>query len=270
MDLAYIEKHWINKMNTDLSASIAAWDSVADEYVYNDTVTFLNNAFLQLIQEKVPLNKDMSVLDIGCGAGAYGVALSEKVGKVVGTDFSPKMLDVGRRYVAEHHIPNIEFVERDWWSCAGSEFEGKYDLVFAHTTPAIADYGSFIKMIRASKGYCVLCKPARRTDEVSDVIRSMVGLKEGYGSDNSIAYAFDTIWAMGGNPEIDYHKTVWKSSKPLDEAKLWYLNRLKGSCVIDDKMERLICDYLEEISDNGVVRETTHTTLVTMIWEVDT
>lgn len=45
MDLAYIEKHWINKMNTDLSASIAAWDSVADEYVYDDTVNFSSNTF---------------------------------------------------------------------------------------------------------------------------------------------------------------------------------------------------------------------------------
>lgn len=267
MDLAYIEKHWINKMNTDLSASIAAWDSVADEYVYDDTVNFSSNTFLQLIQEKVPLNKDMSVLDIGCGAGAYSVALSEKVGKVVGTDFSPKMLDVGRRYVAKHKIPNIEFLERDWWSCDGREFEGKYDLVFAHTTPAIADYKSFIRMVKASKCYCALCKPARRTDEVSDAIRNMVGIK-GYGSDDSIAYAFDTIWAMGSNPEIAYHKTVWKSSKPLDEAKNWYLNRLKGSCVVDEKTEQMIFRYLEEISDNGVVRETTHTTLVTMIWEV--
>lgn len=269
MDLAYIQKHWINKMNTDLSASIAAWDSVADEYVYDDSVSLSNNAFLQLLQKKVPLSKDMSILDVGCGAGAYSVALSEKVGKVVGTDFSPKMLDVGRRYVAENQVPNIEFVERDWWSCDGREFEGKYDLVFAHTTPAIADYESFIKMIRASKGYCVLCKPTRRTDEVSDAIRNMVGLK-GYGSDDSIAYAFDTIWAMGGNPEIAYHKTVWKSSKPLDEAKLWYLNRLKGSCVINDKTKQTVCHYLEEISNDGMVRETIHTTLVTMIWEVAT
>ena len=267
MDLAYIKEHWINKMNTNLSASIAAWDSVADEYIYDDTVSFSTNAFLQLIQDKVPLNKDMAVLDVGCGAGAYSVALSEKVGKVVGTDFSPKMLDVGRQYVAEQQISNIEFVERDWWSCDGNEFEGKFDLVFAHTTPAIADYGSFIKMIRASKGYCVLCKPARRTDEVSDAIRSMVGLN-GYESDDSVAYAFDTIWAMGGNPEIAYHKTVWKSSKTLNEAKIWYLNRLKGSCAVNDKTEKMICRYLEEISDEGVVQETTHTTLVTMIWEV--
>ena len=127
MDLSYIQDHWKNTMNADISANIAAWDSVAEEYVYDASVNLYDNAFLRLLQGKVPLNKSMSVLDVGCGAGAYGVALAEKVGTVVGTDFSPKMLETGRRYAAEQKISNIEFVERDWWSCDGEmEADGLY------------------------------------------------------------------------------------------------------------------------------------------------
>lgn len=267
MDLSYIQKNWTNKMNTNISASIQAWDSVAKDYIYDDTVSLSNDPFLRYIQEKIPLNKDMSVLDVGCGAGAYSVALAKKTGRVVGTDFSPKMLEAGRRYAAEHQIQNIEFIQRDWWRCDGDEFRGKFDLVFAHTTPAIADYASLVRMIEASGHYCALCQPARRTDEVNDVIRSMADLKE-TGSDDSVAYTFDTIWALGYEPEVACHKTVWNSSKPLKEAEIWYLNRLKGSCQIDAETEKKICSYLAQISENGMVRETIRTTLVTMIWKV--
>ncbi len=253
-------------MNIDSSASIAAWDSVAEDYVYEEKINFTDDDFLRRILDKIPLGKEMSVLDIGCGAGSYCVAFAQKVGRVVGTDFSPKMLEAGRRYAEEQKISNIEFLERDWWNCDGEEFKGRFDLVFAHTTPAIADYESFIKMMQASRRYCALCKPARRTDEVSDAIREIAGLKT-QDSDDSIAYAFDTVWAMGSDPEVSYHKTTWKSSMSLTEAQVWYINRIKSSHIIDELTEQKICRYLEQISEDGQVRESINTTLVTMIWE---
>lgn len=266
MDLSYIRDHWNNTINADVPASIAAWDSVAEDYVYDAAINFYDNDFLRLLLEKIPLDKNMSVLDIGCGAGAFGLALAEKVGSVVGTDFSPKMLDAGRHLAAEQNVPNIEFVERNWWSCDGAEFRGKYDLVFAHTTPAVADYASFVKMTEASRRYCALCKPARRTDEVTDAIRDMVGQKRN-NSDDSVAYAFDTAWLMGCSPRLYYQKTVWNSRMPLEEAEIWYVNRLKGSCRLTPSDEKKICQYLADISEEGFVHEAIHTTLVTMIWD---
>lgn len=267
MDLSYLRENWTNKMKGDTAASIAAWDSVAEDYINDGSTAPAHDAFLRVLLEKVPLSKDMAVLDVGCGAGAYGIALAEKVGRVVGVDFSPGMLAAGRRCARERGISNIEFLERDWWSCDGEEFRGGYDLVFAHTTPAIADHASFTKMAEASRRWCALCRPSRRRDQVSDVIRAMAGLKS-QSPDDPVAYAFSAAWAMGGRPELSYHDTVWSSSRPFEEAKRWYLNRLKGSCRVEPDTERRICGYLEEISVDGLVRETINTTLVTMIWEV--
>lgn len=267
MDLAFIQKKWINNMAKDTTASIQAWDSVANDYIYDDTTRLESDPFLLFLQEKIQLTKQMQVLDVGCGAGAYCVALSNKVGHVTGTDFSPEMLKVGQRYVEANSIKNVDFLERNWWECSGDEFYKKYDLVFAHTTPAIADYSTLLKMMKASTHYCAICKPARRTDEVSDAIRTLAGCST-EKSDDSIAYAFDTIWGHGYTPEIAYHETVWKSQKSIAEAIVWYLNRLKGSCHIDAYAEQKIIDYLKDISIDGVVNETIRTTLVSMIWEV--
>lgn len=267
MDLSYIKRNWTNTMHNNTSAGIAAWDSVAENFVYDDSVSLSKNEFLKYLQEKIELNNEMSVLDIGCGAGAYSVALSKAVKNVVATDFSPKMLEVGKKYILDNKISNIEFLERNWWDCDGDEFKRKYDLVFAHTTPAIADYDSFIKMIEASKRYCAICKPVRRVDKIADVVNNIAGLEK-YDFDESVVYFFDTIWALGYNPEVSYRKKTWESFKPVEESKIWYLNHLKASYELDKDKEKRICKYLEDISENGLVKENTNVTLVTMFWEV--
>ena len=38
------------------------------------------------------LCKDMQVLDVGCGAGAYSCRIAERTGSVTGVDFSPRMI----------------------------------------------------------------------------------------------------------------------------------------------------------------------------------
>lgn len=267
MDLVYIEKQWVNNMNVDIASSISAWDSVAEDYVYDDTVHLDSNSFLLYLKEKVPLSKNMTVLDVGCGAGAYSIALAEKVQKAVGVDYSPKMIEAAERTSAQLGVTNATFMVRDWYDCSDHSFDGKFDLVFAHTTPAIADYGTFVKMIHATKRYGLLCKPARRTDEVFDQIRQIAGIKTKH-DDASVAFAFDTLWGCGFNPDISYQPTVWKSSKTIAEAEKWYLGRLKGSNQLDEKTEKNIKEFLQDISKDGVVEETTCTTLVNLFWEV--
>ena len=267
MDLTHIKDEWKNQMNADSAASICAWDSVAGNYVYDGSLNFENNSFLKFMQSKIKLSSEMTVLDVGCGAGAYSLALSSKVKKVVGVDFSPKMIEAAKCSAAKEGIENAEFFERDWHNCDGSEFSGQFDLVFARTTPAIADYESFVKMMKASRKYCFFCKPARRTDKVFDQLRALLGM-ENTAHDDSVAYAFDTVWMSGFNPEVSYEETVWKSRKTIEDAKIWYLGRLQGSSKLTNVQKDAVCQYLAQISKEGMVEEETRTTLVNMFWEI--
>lgn len=266
MELSYLRSRWSRNNQGDIQEEISAWDSVAQNFVPDETVTLQNEPFLSFLYHKGILTKDMRVLDVGCGAGAHTIALAGTVGEAHGVDFSPKMIEAAKRFARERKIENVDFFERDWFGCPGDEFAGKYDLVFAHTTPAVSDYETLVKLMDSSRKYCALCKPARRTDQVFDRIRQMAGVQK-KGSDDSVAYAFGTIWGYGYNPEVSYRETVWSSEKTLEEAQRWYLGRLKGDCGIDSETEKQIIAYLEEISRDGKVTETTHTTLVNLFWE---
>lgn len=53
------------------------------------------------------------VLDLGCGWGTFGFALAERVGKVVGVDFSEKSIELCRRRLEASPRGNLTFVRAD-------------------------------------------------------------------------------------------------------------------------------------------------------------
>ena len=65
---------------------------------------------------------DIYVFDVGCGGGAYSVALASKVKNVVGVDFSPKMIELANDTKKRMNITNAEFIECDWHNCDGDKF----------------------------------------------------------------------------------------------------------------------------------------------------
>ena len=132
MDLQTIRKEWVLHP-TDFTAETSAWDSTAEEYVYEEKNNFEDDPFLKFVAEKVALTKDMRTLDVGCGAGAYSVAMAAKVGQADGVDLSPRMVELGSAWAREHGIDNLHLWVSNWHTCDVIEFRRKYDLVFART-----------------------------------------------------------------------------------------------------------------------------------------
>jgi SAM-dependent methyltransferase len=57
----------------------------------------------------VPTQHVDSALDLGCGAGAVAIALSERATRVVASDVNPRALDLARFNAALNGIANIDF-----------------------------------------------------------------------------------------------------------------------------------------------------------------
>ncbi len=267
MDLESIRRHWVLTPG-DVAAETAAWDSAAEEYVFEEKNSFEADPFLRFVAEKTPLTKDMRTLDVGCGAGAYSVALARRVGQADGVDLSPRMVELGNAWARQHGVDNLRLWVANWHDCDIAPLRGTYDLVFAHTTPAIADYTTLLKLCEASRDACFLCKPARRTDQVFDELKRIAGLPDGRDFDDSVAYAFDTLWGLGYKPELSYDRTQWLPERTLEDAEHWFLGRLRGRNALSTEVERKIRDFLREISVDGVVKERIDTTLVNMYWSV--
>jgi SAM-dependent methyltransferase len=59
----------------------------------------------------VPLSKESSVLEMGCGNGRWGISLAPLVGYYEGIDISARMLEVARRKARDLSLTNLIFRE---------------------------------------------------------------------------------------------------------------------------------------------------------------
>ena len=65
---------------------------------------------LQWVVERLPLTRDLEVLDVAAGTALFGTAIAPHVRNVTAVDISPKMLEFGARRAAEIGTGNIAFV----------------------------------------------------------------------------------------------------------------------------------------------------------------
>lgn len=70
----------------------------------------------QVAARRLDLRPGQAVLDVGCGTGGHFEMLRERVGpegRVLGVDFSPKMVGRAERRIERHGWPNVEVRCRD-------------------------------------------------------------------------------------------------------------------------------------------------------------
>lgn len=270
MELDNIRNKWKNS-DFNKKVSVDLWDSMAESFNKFKVPTVGDSQFLKLVSENDMINSNSQVLDVGCGSGKYSIALSNLCENIIGIDLSPKMIENANNNKEIYKASNVEFYCEDWSSfdLSKHEFNNKFDLVFAHMTPAINSAGTFEKLSKASKKYCVLCKPTRRNDPVYYKVKELVGISKNKEScDMDIAYAFEMLWLQGYEPKVEYEKQVWNMEKTLEEAFGLYINRVNSYKEITLEEEKIIKKYLESICKDGIVGEKVNTTIATIYWQV--
>ncbi|MGB8454594.1 MAG: class I SAM-dependent methyltransferase [Anaerocolumna sp.] len=252
-------------------ASIDLWNSMAQGFGSREIPLWDESRFLQLLQRNKMFNSDSAVLDVGCGAGNYSSALAKRCRKVVGVDLSPNMIKIARQKAVQGNIENVEYNCADWHeiNLAEAGYEKKFDLVFAHMTPAVQSSDTFQKLSLASRGWCVLSKPTRRTDPVSDAVKKLVGItKKRESSDRDILYAFELLWYQGLQPHFEYEQQHWNLRKTLEEAYELYINRVLTYRDITREEEQGIKAYLNSIVKDGFLCGEVDTTITTLYWHI--
>jgi len=268
MEIGNIFEKWQAK-SRNKQASVALWDSMATSFDDQEIPSFADNYFLQLLDRLDALGKNCDVLDIGCGTGKYSIAIAKRCRSVTGIDFSPKMIEIAKAKADSLKLDNVSYFCEDWhdFDLKKAGWENRFDLVFAHMTPAIQSAHTFQKMIDASRGWCVLSKPTRRTDLVSDAVKKLVAVTERLESaDNDIVFAFELLWKQGYYPRIEYEHQQWNMEKTIEQAYDMYINRIKSYRNISLEEEKRIKDYLNSIAKDGIIHEKVNTTITTLYW----
>lgn len=131
-----------------IDAEVKAWDKTAKNYFSEVVSPFAegvdNPIFWYLDNKIVSDKKKMSVIDIGCGIGNFLPTLSEKFAKVVGFDFSPKMVDISKEKVKE--AKNVTVLVRDAREL--SEFYNQFDVAVTVNSILLPDIKDVEKMFK--------------------------------------------------------------------------------------------------------------------------
>jgi demethylmenaquinone methyltransferase/2-methoxy-6-polyprenyl-1,4-benzoquinol methylase len=105
----------VNKadLSKEPSQVAAMFDEVSTHYDRTNSVLSMGNASLWRIATTRAVHPAAGerILDMAAGTGTSSVALAKSGAHVVAADFSPGMIDVGRRRHAAH--PFVEFVQAD-------------------------------------------------------------------------------------------------------------------------------------------------------------
>jgi release factor glutamine methyltransferase len=87
---------------------------------------------VELALARLPLNTPCRVLDLGTGSGAIALTLAKlrPLAEVVAVDVSADALHVAADNAAQLGVPNVRFIQSDWFSQLGTV--GKFDAIVSN------------------------------------------------------------------------------------------------------------------------------------------
>lgn len=269
MHINEIRKNW-KTQNKNTQSEVELWDSQAEDPIYHMMPTFQDNKFLQLLEQEHMIDSTYDVLDIGCGAGVYSLALAQRVKSVTGIDLSPKMVQTAMKKLEKDERMNVVFICKDWnaLDLAQEGFKEHFDLVLAHTSPAISDASTFEKMNDASKHFCALCTPSKMIEPVLQVVQKIAGVEDDKKNcGNDLIYQLDMLFQMDYLPKLAYENQVWDMNQSYEDACSYYIGRATYAKELALDETNIIKEYLASITKDGRVIDQINATVTTIYWE---
>lgn len=263
LNTEYFEELWLSD-NQKKEPSAEFWDFRAEEYNLSSSTadaTLNRQEKVQALIDQGIITSESRVLDIGCGPGQLALELAKRTKKVVGLDFSEKMIDYARQNASAAGLNNTEFIHSDW---AGFDCPEPFDLVVASMSPAIDQPDHLYKMMACSRGFCYLSSFVERHSSLKENLYQLT--KQNYMRQfNKLNYIFNILWTKGIFPELTYETGLHQRVFSLEKAKGIFVREL---CLVESpEKTRLIHDYLEELAENDVVTESLQQRKGQLIWK---
>ncbi|MBU1245250.1 class I SAM-dependent methyltransferase [Myxococcota bacterium] len=219
-DLEHCIERWNTKWQGGYTNTREDWDERAGDWdgkLRADGVRARQGeervaAVAQYLRGRGLLGPDCDVADLGCGPGRFVAEFARTARSALGIDLSERMVDFGRRYAQEAGRTNVDFVACDFQTAdvAALGWEGRFDLVFASITPAIAGMTALENMMKMSRAFCCnICFVHQLNDLDDRILRECFGRgprREFASHSHWFHELFNLLWWLGYHPETSYHR----------------------------------------------------------------
>ncbi len=186
---AFGKKGWRNKGPKE-------WDAKASSFAARNKSAVYIDLFLALL----PLEPNMSVLDVGSGPGTLALPISGKVASVTAIDFSKEMLEILNNLALEEKISNITTLHCAWeddWQAKGIR---PHDIAIASRAMGVKDLATALKKIDAIATRYVFLSDRIGATPFDMAAFAKVGRPFAAGPD--YIYTVNMLYSLGIHPNI--------------------------------------------------------------------
>ena len=174
----------------------SAWDSRAAGMASKA----LRSRYAQEFVARMDLTGANSLLDVGCGPGTIGLAVADRLQRVVGLDYSAAMLDAMRTKAAEMGLSNVETLHRAWeddWSDVP-----ECDIVVASRSTNVEDIAGALERLHSKARLRVYLTHLVGGHFTDPAIQAVIG--RSVPSVPDYIYLVNLLHRMGIHPRLDY------------------------------------------------------------------
>ena len=235
------------------------WDEIAP--------TYDSTRYSSIIRDAVGKMEEMGLLggtliDIGCGTGAYAIPFSSLCSKVLAVDGSGPMLDVLRRECGERRIGNIETLRCD---CRNIPEGLRCDTAFSSLCPAMNSPSMILSMERLGNRRVYLSFYDRGDESMELEIWRELGRDYSYGG-YITDYPFRFLESLGRTPSIHYFKQMNRTDVPDTKMKDNYRKLLSHYRPVREAETAAIDKVVSEHNVDGTVTVSREMCIGMLVW----
>ena len=221
------------------------------------------------------LQKDQTVLDIGCGAGYFTVEFARTAGQVTGMDISPSLCAEAKRKAGALGLSNVEIVNRDFYSFDPDKEGalGKYDLVVASLLPGSNTVEGFRKIQALSRGSCFaayLIETKCPLYEEAAALAAGEDLRKPSGRIMHFLFPFNILCLEGFLPEVTFFEETVTHIAPVCETDLSTVKRLwPNHDFSEEEKQKILLTLRDRADPDGNLRASFTNRIGCMLWKVE-
>ena len=216
------------------------WDKAAPGF-YKRT---RNDDYQDALFDKLILDENDTVLDVGCGEGSVTIPIAKRVKKVIGIDSSPKMLEYLEKRAEDNSISNIDTILKPIEEIAYDEIGDVDVVVCSRSLNGIIPIEEVLSELdKIANKYVFITIFGPENKKIEKDFDKELGIKTEDFPDYN--YFFNILFNMGIYANVErFDLNNYRQYDSIDEAIDNGKFRLD---LYSDEQKELLRDYLERI-----------------------